>query len=459
MSQSGKKRVGTDMTQGDPVRLLVVFALPLLLGSVFQLMYSMVDTIVLGRFVSTDALAAVGASGSTYALIMMFGYGMDSALSVLISQAWGAKNTERVRYLVGQSVSIYIISGLVIGAGAYFLAKPLMQLLRTPENIIDGAVLYIRITCGIYVVNMAYNTAATVLRSIGDSKTPLVFLIFCSVLNVALDLLFVRVFQNGIAAVAYATVLSQAVSAVLCWGYMLKRYEILRFRPSDIRFDAEVTKPFLKLSLPVIIQHIVLCCGEMTITGTLNTCGSVAVAAYTVGARVERIATVVVEQVDSSFSVYSGQNFGAKAYDRIELGLKKALLLLSGITLLSMAALILFAKPLVLLFVDASETEVVRLASTMMYIEASFLLALSIILLYNAALRGIGLVVPILISAMTELVCKIGLSLMLSRLYGPVGIWFASPVGWVVGLGVSAAFYYLSGWKKKALASDQLNAA
>ena len=455
MSQNGKRRVGMDMTTGDPIRLLVVFALPLLLGAVFQLMYSMVDTIVLGRFVSTDALAAVGASGSTYGLIMMLGYAMDSALTVLISQAWGAKNHERVRHLAGQSVSICLISGVVIGVGSYCLAEPLMRLLKTPENIIDGAVLYLRITCGIYIANMAYNTAADVLRAIGDSRTPLAFLIFCSVLNVILDLLFVRLFDNGIAAVAYATVLSQAVSAALCWGYMMKKYEALRFRPADLRPDAAEICPFLKLSLPMIFQHVVLCVGEMTITATLNACGSVAVAAYTVGGRVERIATVVVEQVDSSFSVYSGQNYGAKAYDRIELGLKKALLLLGGMTLLSMAVLFLFARPLTLLFVAAAETEVVRLASVMMYIEASFLLALSFILLYNAALRGIGLVVPILISAMTELACKIGLSLTLSRLYGPVGIWFASPIGWVVGLGVSAAFYYFSGWKKKALARDK----
>ena len=207
---------GMDMTVGSPTKLLVLFAIPMLIGSIFQLMYSMVDTIVLGRFVSAEALASVGATGSTVGMIIMWGNAVTNGISILVSQAWGAKDEERIRRIVGASFSVALTVSLVIGALSVVLARPLMLLLGTPQNILEGAVTYIRIVCGVCIAQMFYSASAAVLRAIGDSRTPLIFLILCSLMNIALDLLFVLAFENGVAGVAWATVISQLTSAALC---------------------------------------------------------------------------------------------------------------------------------------------------------------------------------------------------------------------------------------------------
>lgn len=454
-----QKRGGMDMTVGEPMKLLIVFVIPMLIGSVFQLMYNMVDTIVLGRFVSAEALAAVGATGSSVGLIIMVGNSLTNGLSILLSHAWGAKDEASVRRIIGLSLGVALASAVVIGSLSIFMAEPLMRLLGTPENIIDGSVMYIQIVCGMFFAQMFYNTSAAMLRAIGDSRTPLVFLILCSVMNIVLDLVFVVAFDNGIAGVAWATVLSQLTSAVLCCTYMWRKYPVLRFAASDIRPDSVLMLRFLKIALPMTFQHIMLCGGQMVISSVINSFGSDIVAAYTVGIKVEQLVTVVVSQVAFSFSVFSGQNYGAKLYDRINLGVKRSLVLLGGLTAVAMTILLSFGRPLALLFVQAEEKVILESALEMLRVEAIFMPALCTIWLYNSALRGMGLVKPTVISSILELASKIGFSVVLSRFFGPIGIWFASPLGWVIGLVQSAGYFYFGKWKEKALAADARTAA
>lgn len=454
-----QKRGGMDMTVGEPMKLLIVFVIPMLIGSIFQLMYNMVDTIVLGRFVSAEALAAVGATGSSVGLIIMVGNSLTNGLSILLSHAWGAKDEASVRRIMGLSLGVALASSIVIGILSIYMAEPLMRLLGTPENIIDGSVMYIQIVCGMFFAQMFYNTSAAMLRAIGDSRTPLVFLILCSVMNIVLDLVFVVAFDNGIAGVAWATVLSQLTSAVLCCTYMWRKYPVLRFTASDIRPDSALMLRFLKIALPMTFQHIMLCGGQMVISGVINGFGSDIVAAYTVGSKVEQLVTVVVSQVAFSFSVFSGQNYGAKLYDRINLGVKRSLVLLGGLTAVAMTILLCFGRPLALLFVQAEEKIILESALEMLRVEAIFMPALCTIWLYNSALRGMGLVKPTVVSSILELASKIGFSVVLSRFFGPIGIWFASPLGWVIGLVQSAGYFYFGKWKEKALAADARTAA
>lgn len=453
-----EKRRSMDMTVGDPMQLLVKFAIPLLIGAVFQLMYNMVDTIVLGRFVSAEALAAVGATGSTVGLIIMVGNALTNGMSILISQAWGAKDYARVRRITGLSFVVALAGSAVIGVLSVLLAGPLMNLLGTPENIIDGSALYLRIVCGVFMAQMFYNSSAAVLRAIGDSKTPLMFLILCSVMNIALDLLFVTVFENGIAGVAWATVISQFTSAALCCAYMWRKYSVLRFKMGDMRPERELLGRYMRISLPMMAQNVMLMAGQMVITGVINGFGSDIVAAYTVGSKVEQLVTVIVSQVAFSFSVYSGQNYGAKLYDRINLGIKRALTLLGVMTAAAMAVLLCFGRPLALMFVKAEETAILQSALEMLRVEACFMPALVAIWLYNSALRGMGLIKPTVISGMMELVAKVGFSVVLSQMFGPIGIWFASPLGWVIGLAQSGGYFYFGKWKQKALAADVCSA-
>ena len=450
------KAKNLDMTQGEPARLLVLFAIPMLIGGIFQLMYNMTDTLVVGRFASVDALAAIGATGSTTSLIMMLGQGLTNAVSVVISQAEGAGRQDRMKSCVAHAVYLVLAGSLVLGLASFFGARPFLTLLGTPENIIDDAVSYVQITGGLSIALTAYNGVAAVLRAIGDSKTPLYFLILCSLLNVVLDLVFVIAFHGGVPGVAIATVISQAVSVVLCVFYMVRRYPRLRPDAASFRFDGKIIREYLTIGLPMCFQSGVLCVGMFVITAVINSFGSDIVAAYTIGGKVEQLATLSFSNLAFSFSVYAGQNYGARLYRRIGEGLKKGLFIIVGLTILSSAVMLLFARPLAQIFLEEDVAAVLDGAVAMIRTEACFFWALGIIWAVNSTLRGMGLVRIALVSSIVELVCKIGISVTLSQVIGSAGIWIAAPSGWVLGL--IPSLIYLLRWFKHAPADGELPA-
>ena len=447
------KAKNLDMTQGEPARLLVLFAIPMLIGGIFQLMYNMTDTLVVGRFASVDAVAAIGATGSTTSLIMMLGQGLTNAVSVVISQAEGAGRQDRMKSCVAHAVYLVLAGSLVLGLASFFGARPFLTLLGTPENIIDDAVSYVQITGGLSIALTAYNGVAAVLRAIGDSKTPLYFLILCSLLNVVLDLVFVIAFHGGVPGVAIATVISQAVSVVLCVFYMVRRYPRLRPDAASFRFDGKIIREYLTIGLPMCFQSGVLCVGMFVITAVINSFGSDIVAAYTIGGKVEQLATLSFSNLAFSFSVYAGQNYGARLYRRIGEGLKKGLFIIVGLTILSSAVMLLFARPLAQIFLEEDVAAVLDGAVAMIRTEACFFWALGIIWAVNSTLRGMGLVRIALVSSIVELVCKIGISVTLSQVIGSAGIWIAAPSGWVLGL--IPSLIYLLRWFKHAPADGE----
>ena len=456
MAPTKTKAKNLDMTQGEPAQLLVLFAIPMLIGGIFQLMYNMTDTLVVGRFASVDALAAIGATGSTTSLIMMLGQGLTNAVSVVISQAEGAGRQDRMKSCVAHAVYLVLAGSLVLGLASFFGARPFLTLLGTPENIIDDAVSYVQITGGLSIALTAYNGVAAVLRAIGDSKTPLYFLILCSLLNVVLDLVFVIAFHGGVPGVAIATVISQAVSVVLCVFYMVRRYPRLRPDAASFRFDGKIIREYLSIGLPMCFQSGVLCVGMFVITAVINSFGSDIVAAYTIGGKVEQLATLSFSNLAFSFSVYAGQNYGARLYRRIGEGLKKGLLIIVGLTILSSAVMLLFARPLAQIFLEEDVAAVLDGAVAMIRTEACFFWALGIIWAVNSTLRGMGLVHIALVSSIVELVCKIGISVTLSQVIGSAGIWIAAPSGWVLGL--IPSLIYLLRWFRHAPADGELPA-
>lgn len=436
-------KASLDMTQGSPARLLVLFAIPMLIGGVFQLMYNMVDTIVVGRFVSIDALAAIGAAGSTSMFIMMMGNGLTNGLSIIVSQAEGAKELNRMKQAVSHAVYLVLLGGAGLGLLSFFGARPMMTLLGAPENIIGQSVTYIQITGGLTIAILFANGLISILRAIGDSQTPLYFQIFGTVLNIGLDLLFVLALDGGVAGVAWATVLAQAVSAVLCVLYMKKRHPRLIPDKAAWSFNRKMIGEYLRIGLPMCAQSAVLCVGMFVITAVINSFGSDIVAAYTVGGKVEQLATVSFSNVAFSLSVYAGQNYGAKLYGRIKDGLKKGLLLVGSLSLVSTVVMLVFAEPLALIFMEEPSQYVLTASVSFVRTEAVFYLFLGAIWTVNSTLRGIGAVKITLVSSIAELASKIGFSLLLPIFLGYLGIWLAAPIGWVLGLIPSLAYLLL----------------
>lgn len=348
-----------DMTQGKPINLMLRFALPMMIGSIFQSLYSMVDSAVLGRFVGSHALAAIGATTSTTGLILLLATGVTSAISIVLSQYVGANDTDRVRKGIVASGWITLLLGVVLGLISVFAARPLMQLLKTPEDVIDMSVLYIQIVCGCGIAQFAYNAAASILRALGDSKTPLYFLILCSILNVILDLISVIGLNMGVAGVAVATVGSQAISAAICILVMFRKYPDLMPKRHTLRPDMPVSLKIFGMGAQMALQSLFLSVGMMVITRVINSYGSNVVAAFTVGSNVQNLAVMLFSNFSFGFSVYVGQNFGAKNAERIKLGVRQIFLLVGGLSIFAGALTLIFSEPLVSLYVKPNETEVI----------------------------------------------------------------------------------------------------
>ena len=421
----------------------------MMIGGIFQLMYNMVDTIVLGRFVGAGALASIGATSSTTGCFLFLSTGMTGGISIVVSQLIGAGEAKRVRRASANALLLTIFFGVAVGLIAFVGARPLMQLLGTPADIIDGAVTYIRITCGLIIVQVAYNAIASVLKAIGDSKTPLYFLILCSFLNIVLDLFFVLALEMAVAGVAWATIISQGIAAALSFVYMRRKYAILRFSRQEMALDKKIMGDYLRYGLPMGATSCLLSVGMLVITSVINSFGSSVVAAYTVGSKVENIAVLLFNQFALSFSVYAGQNFGAGYKDRIYSGIRQAMRLVVILSIIAAALMLLFGKYVSMLFIDGSETEILSISGWMIRIEACFYPALGLIWVFNSALRGLGQVNVTIFSSIVELLSKILISVLLSRELGPVGIWFAAPIGWVLGGIVSGVAFYCGRWEKR----------
>jgi len=442
------------MTHGNPMKLLILFALPMMIGSVFQSLYSTVDSVVVGRFVSASALGAIGATASFTTTLMHIASGITGAISILLSQFYGAKNDAALKRCTVNAIYLSAVCSLVLGLLGAVFARPAMELLGTPADIIDMSVDYLRIICLYYFTQFFYNTAASALRALGDSRTPLYFLILCSILNVLLDLLFVLKFGWGVAGVAYATIISQAVSAIACIVRMFQKYPVLRFGLADMKPDFSMIGRTCKLGFPIALQGCVLSLGNLTLTGVINSFGSDVVAAYAVGIRVEQLAGILFSQFSFSASVYAGQNFGARDFDRIRRGINCCFWLVGGLSLLSCLLVQLFANPIIGLFINAEEANVIAIARRLIRIESAFYPFLGWILMYLNVLKGFGAIPPTMVSAFIELGSKIVFSLILSSLFGSTGIWFAAPIGWALGT-IPVAWHYHSGkWKKLAEKED-----
>ncbi len=318
-----------DMTSGSPVKLILAFAVPIFIGNIFQQFYNIVDTMIVGRFVGVNALAAVGSTSSIMFCVQGIAAGMTTGFGVVISQAFGAKDEKLLRHNVRMSSYLTLIIAFVVTVILLAANKSILRIMNTPEEIFQGAAAYLGIIFAGFCATMAYNLFASILRAIGDSRTPLYFLILSSVLNIVLDLVFVINFHLGVAGVAYATVISQAVSAVLCFIYMMKKYpQIMKARNDEATFSFKSAGKLMGMGIPMALQFSITALGTMIVQSTLNLLGETAIAAYAAAQKLQGLVGQPYIALGTAMATYCGQNAGAGNFKRIKDGFKKCMIIL-----------------------------------------------------------------------------------------------------------------------------------
>ena len=431
-----------DMTTGNPVKLILLFSIPLLIGNIFQQFYSMVDTIIVGRFVGVEALAAVGTTGSMVFLVNGFVMGLTSGFAVLISQKYGAKDEAGVKKAVASSITLSIIATIIVTFISVISAKPLLTLMNTPSNIMKDASTYIIILYAGNVAIIFYNMMAAILRALGDSKTPLYFLIVSSVLNIILDLVLIINFKMGVAGAAYATVVSQGVSALLCVIYTYKKYKILRLKKEDFKVKKKYYRRHLKVGIPMALQFSITAIGIMTVQSAINIFGSTVIASYAASSKVLQLVMQPATTLGVTMATYCGQNIGAKRYDRIKLGVKKCVQISIITSLISAMVLIFLGKYFVMMFVSNPDVEILSYAQQVLNISAIFFIPLGLIFVYRNALQGIGDSFIPMMAGVYELVARAVVAFTLPKVLEFMGICLADPVAWFAAVIPLAYTYY-----------------
>jgi putative MATE family efflux protein len=436
-----------DMTSGNPLKIILLFSLPVLFGNIFQQFYNMFDTIIVGQFLGEDALAAVGATGSIMFLVLGFAMGITQGFGVMVSQAFGAKDIPRLKRYVGISLFLSLVVSVVLTMITVIFSKELLLFMNTPENILDMADSYIKIIFWGILCSMFYNVASGILRGVGDSKTPLYFLILSSFLNIVLDLFCIIVLKLGVAGAAYATVFSQGISAVLCFLYMFRKFDILKISKSDCRPDGRIVWQLISIGIPMALNYSLIGIGSMIQQSAVNVFGSGVVAAFTAASKVEQISVQTMPTLGTTMATYCGQNLGAGKYERIFKGMKDAFWI--GLATAVLASLICagFGRYIVRLFLNSPTDEVMDYVTRYLNTISFFFIFLAFIYLYRTSLQGLGREIMPMISGIFETICRLATVAVLLK---PAGYWsvcFANPVAWI-GAGVPLMIAYLV-WKQK----------
>lgn len=442
-----KKDTTLSMTQGNPTRLLLWFSLPMLIGNLFQQAYNLVDSVIVGRFVGSAALAAIGATGSVTFLFFSICGGISSGCGIVTSQVFGAGDTRRTRRAIVNSAYVMLVSSVGMGAAAYVAARWVLQLMGTPPDILPDAVLYMRVSCvGVPLVGV-YNYVSSMLRALGDSRTPLYYLIFACLMNVALDLLCVCVFHMGVLGAALATIVSQMLAGVGCLLRVLKTNPYFQFRREDFARDDSMIRRSVRIGLPLAMQWSMIAVSTTVLQIFINGFGTAAVAAYTAISRIEQLVHQPYGSLSTALSTYSGQNYGAGRMDRVKDGMKHGMGISLVFTVLMTVFMQLFADGIIGLFVE--EAEVILIGARGLRLTAWFYLFLALINMARGVLNGVGDALFAFVNGVVEIITRIGLPMLLILIpgMGMDSIWWTNGLTWAISA-VFCMLRYFS-WRRK----------
>ncbi len=424
--------VKNDLLKGSPVRTVIIFALPIMLSSLLQYSYNFVDNIIVGRYVGTEALAAVGNISSINSFIIGTALGLTSGFTIPVAQKFGAQDYKAMNKYAGNSISLSFLIGVIIAVVAHIVSYPILRLINTPDNIMELSASYINILYFGVPIQMLFNNFTGIARALGDSKRPLYFLVVSVIVNLFLDILLVKNFDMGVEGAAIATVFSYFVAAVFAGIFVLKKEKCLNVKFSDLKISSKHCIEQLKLGIPVSLQFTITSIGSMVLQTAINAFGSSAIAAITAAGRVEQVMNIPMSGLGVSNSTFVSQNYGAKQYERILKSVKN-IFILDVIVSVACSAVLIFAGPYVVKwFVDDPNAQMLSYANQYLYTIGGCYVFVSILFVFRNTLQGLGCTYANAIAGAGELIGRILVSYCFTPLFGFAAVCFAGPCAWVL---------------------------
>lgn len=440
-----------DLTQGNVAKLLLFFAFPTLLSNVFQQFYNLADTAIAGHILGDNALVAIGASSTINSLVLSFAWGLNGGFGIIIAQCFGAKDFKKLKKSVAISLSINVLFSLIVCIFGIFMSRPMLQALNTPAARLNEANSYISVILVFIIVPMLYNLEAVILRSLGDSKTPLYFLIFSSVLNIILDYVLIKFTQMGVKGAAVATVLAQLLSVILCFVVILKNFKIIRLKKNDFHFSASLFKNMMSAGMAMAVMNSIFSIGSIIMQGSINALGEDIIAAHLGSRKVAEMFMQSLVTIGTACSTFVGQNYGALKIGRIKASIKYSTIYSLIWSVFTFFILWFFGGQIARL-VTGSASQVV-FDNTQMYlrINAPFYFVLGLLFTLRFSIQSVDRKMPPIISSSMELASKIAAAYLFIPLWGYLGACIAEPLSWTLG-----AIYLLFVFKKEFKRLDGL---
>ena len=439
-----------DLTTGKESKLILQFAMPMLLGNVFQQMYNIVDSIIIGNYLGKEALAAVGAAFPILFTLISLVIGFATGATIIIAQYFGAKQIEKVKRTISTMYIFLFVASIILSVLGVIYSGDILRLIQIPDDVFPYAELYLSIYLSGIVFFFGFNGTAAILRGLGDSKTPLYFMVVATITNIVFDLLFVLVFKWGVAGVAIATVISQGGAFITAILYLNKTHKVVHLSISTLQFDKKIFYQSMRIGLPTGLQHTFVSLGLLAVVWIVNLFGTDAIAAYSVAMRIDSLASMPAMNFAAALSSFVGQNLGANKIGRVRAGLFATLKMGTIVSVSISLIAILFAKPLMGLFTQ--DSNVIAIGAEYLIIVSSFYIMFSTLFIVNGVMRGAGdTIIPMFITLFALWIVRIPLAYYLSLEFGVAGIWWSTPIGWFTGMILGIAYYMSAKWKKKGI--------
>lgn len=420
-----------EMTVGPALPLLLKFTMPLLMGNLLQQTYSLVDAAIVGKFLGIHSLASVGASTSVIFLILGFCNGCCGGFAIPVAQEFGARDYSTMRTFISVSQKLAVDMSVAVAFITSLLCADILRLMQTPQNIFDGAYQYLLVTFIGIPFTFFYNLLSSIIRALGDSKTPFWFLLLSTVLNIFLDLFFILMLGWGVAGAAIATVFSQGISAVLCYRYMYRKFEILQGTPQERRFCWKPARILLAIGVPMGLQFSITAIGSIMLQSANNALGTACVAAFTSAMRIKMFFICTFESLGIAMATFSGQNYGAGRPERVWQGIKASTGIMLLYTVFTFVLLMAGAKNFALIFVEPTETEILRDTELFLHVACSFFPALGLLCILRYTIQGVGFTNLAMFSGVAEMIARIAVSLYAVPAFGFLAVCFGDPMAWV----------------------------